>query len=807
MARRDLLSAVALGLLEFFAATAALALAGADRGARVPGDENWSDRFGYYGAGFNQQILCSTVFEGYLVVGGIFDGVGSVPAYRLARWDGTRWSPMPGRFHGDHYGDGVVITGLTVYDGDLIVAGWFDSVAGVPARNIARFDGVQWRALGTGLDERAFAFAQYDGRLIATGMFSEAGGVSASCVAAWDGSAWSALGTGLTLSTGDLPIGYRLCVYHRDLIVSGTFDRAGGVMARMTARWDGSSWHGLHWGMLPVNIEGIRTLDVYQDHLIAGGRFSWADTVAVNNVAQWDGTQWSSVGSGLGTMPYTSVQFGGLLIMGGGFDFPGSPHVAAWNGATWSPYTTGTDPEVHGLIEYGDDVIAAGCFQQAGGLPAARIARFQMAAPGACLSDSCLAFAKYEGGTVAGGYFGHAGDVDVRGLALWDGNGWHDICDGADGTVRTLAVYRGGLIVGGDFLSVANHHFDANHVARWNGTAWARLGSGLDARPRSLAISDGLLVAGGDFNSAGGIPSHHIAGWNGASWTPFGSGMDGNVSALADYFGDLVAGGSFITAGGVEARHVALWDGSGWRALEDGLDGEVEALTVYHGNLIAGGSFTHAGVIAVDHLARWNGSSWEPVGGGVQGTIGATVSALHVSQDHLLVGGLFDRVGGNLPAHCIARWDDSSGWTVFGSGVSGHVLALSPTTTGFFAGGDFLIAGDRFSPCLALWETEPAEIVDSTFDTPPEVSFMNPYPVGSPILLDLPRACAAVDATLYDVLGRRVRVLFRGDLAAGPRELKWDGRSDTGIPAGRGVYLLRVIGGGTTATGRLVLRP
>jgi flagellar hook assembly protein FlgD len=44
---------------------------------------------------------------------------------------------------------------------------------------------------------------------------------------------------------------------------------------------------------------------------------------------------------------------------------------------------------------------------------------------------------------------------------------------------------------------------------------------------------------------------------------------------------------------------------------------------------------------------------------------------------------------------------------------------------------------------------------------------------------------------VFDALGRRVRTLVDGPLAAGRHEIAWDGRDGRGVDAPAGVYLVR----------------
>jgi hypothetical protein len=63
---------------------------------------------------------------------------------------------------------------------------------------------------------------------------------------------------------------------------------------------------------------------------------------------------------------------------------------------------------------------------------------------------------------------------------------------------------------------------------------------------------------------------------------------------------------------------------------------------------------------------------------------------------------------------------------------------------------------------------------------------------------------AEVVAGVYDLAGRRVRLLESG-LRSGTVELRWDGRDETGAPAGAGVYMLRVHAGAQTLERKAVV--
>jgi len=63
----------------------------------------------------------------------------------------------------------------------------------------------------------------------------------------------------------------------------------------------------------------------------------------------------------------------------------------------------------------------------------------------------------------------------------------------------------------------------------------------------------------------------------------------------------------------------------------------------------------------------------------------------------------------------------------------------------------------------------------------------------------------ALELSLYDLSGRRVRTLAKGGYAAGPHDVGWDGLDQSGHVAGPGVYLARLEGTRTHMTRHIVL--
>ena len=67
----------------------------------------------------------------------------------------------------------------------------------------------------------------------------------------------------------------------------------------------------------------------------------------------------------------------------------------------------------------------------------------------------------------------------------------------------------------------------------------------------------------------------------------------------------------------------------------------------------------------------------------------------------------------------------------------------------------------------------------------------NPFATGAVIAFTLAQS-DDVELGVYDLVGRQVRALQHGRMAAGPQSITWDGRDAHGQPAASGIYFLRL---------------
>ncbi len=281
------------------------------------------------GSGMNGSVYALAVSGTNLYAGGYFTTAGGVPANDIAKWDGTDWWPL-----GSGMDNGVLA--VAVSGTDLYAGGYFTRAGGVPANYIAKWNGTAWSALGAGVDNVIRALAVSGTNLYAAGGFARAGGVSAAHIAKWDGSTWSALGSGLGSPTFDV---YALAVSGTDLYAGGGFTTAGGATVNGIAKWNGSTWSALGSGV----DGGVLALAVSGTDLYAAGNFTTAGGEPANFIAKWDGSAWSALGSGVdgGSYPYVNALGVSATNLYAGGDFPtmgGVPvnYIAKWDGSAWS---------------------------------------------------------------------------------------------------------------------------------------------------------------------------------------------------------------------------------------------------------------------------------------------------------------------------------------------------------------------------------------------------------------------------------------------------------------------------------------
>ena len=313
--------------------------------------------------GFNGQLASVAVSGSDVYVGGSFTTINGQAFNRIAKWDGTSWSPLGSGMNAWSV-DSIAVDGTNVY-----AAGSFTNAGGTPVNYIARWDGNAWHPLGSGTNSQINAITVGGGYLFATGWFNVAGGANVNFIARWDGSAWSGLGAGLNGA------GNSMAFSDSTLYVGGSFSTAGGNPANNIAKWNGTAWTSLGSG---VN-SSVEALAVSGTNVYAGGWFTAAGGQTAHYIAKWDGTSWSSVGSGMNSAVYSIVVNGSEVFAGGMFTAAGGSsanRIARWNGSSWSALGGGLNATGYRMAHNGRDLFVASGFTTAGCRVSGHFARY-----------------------------------------------------------------------------------------------------------------------------------------------------------------------------------------------------------------------------------------------------------------------------------------------------------------------------------------------------------------------------------------------------------------------------------------------
>ncbi|MGD1044155.1 MAG: SdrD B-like domain-containing protein [Bacteroidota bacterium] len=337
--------------------------------------------------GTNGEVWALAVIGSDLYVGGNFTTAGSNTVNHIAKWNGSSWSPLISSSTSVNGINGMV-TALAVIGTDLYAGGWFTTAGGIPAENIAKWDGTNWSALGSGLPAAGAinALAAMGNNLYATSyILTPALGGPGNLIAKWDGANWSPFSVMNDYVSSFLVDG-------SDLYAGGQFTIAGTVPANHIAKWDGTNWSPL--GLGTNYFIGGTGLEMIAGNLYVGGRFTTAGGNTANFIAKWNGSVWSSFGTGSNIGMDNAVE--GLAVMGTDLYASGSfttaegvsaNSVAKWDGTNWSPLGSGMNNGVWRLAVIGNDLYAGGIFTTAGGVNANYIAKYSCGIPTSVSGD------------------------------------------------------------------------------------------------------------------------------------------------------------------------------------------------------------------------------------------------------------------------------------------------------------------------------------------------------------------------------------------------------------------------------------
>jgi hypothetical protein len=414
------------------------------------------------------------------------------------------------------------------------------------------------------------------------------------------------------------------------------------------------------------------------------------------------------------------------------------------------------------------------------------------------------------------GTFQHAGDIEANGVAVWDGSQFQTFGTGVDNCITTCPIVLSTAVWNDEvYCSPTSYSMggvlDPNGLMKWNGEEWARVNEGLsffngnDGIVLDFLPTETRLMILGSFQLAGTDTAYSVATWDGEELSslefPFANPEAGIVGRVqSGVFKDdvLYVGGNFRKELGVENTIDFAWYENGsWHQSEQNIMGEnddVGKLIVYKNDVYVGGGFRVSKGNAGNAIMRFRDGEFVDVGGSFDSELSSVVDMV-VYNDKLFVFGLFNSVGGGIPAQNIASWDGEK-WCGYGFDFDHLIRAAEVLGDRLYIGGPFDSINYQPYNHLAFWEgeLEPTVCGNPISATPKEqtvISQLNvfPNPTTNHLHIQLPSLSVPADLTIQTLQGQ---ILYRESLQLNPA-LQTHEIQVADWPAG--VYVLRVQSG------------
>lgn len=264
----------------------------------------------------------------------------------------------------------------------LYVGGVFDTLQGVAAKNIIKWDGTSWTAMGAGFNQAVYVITKYNGEIYAAGEFDSSGTTPfKQPIAKWNGTQWLQLDTihqFNTNSMGFLWAIHDMVEWNGSLIAAGNFNcLQNNLFARSIARWNGNTWYAIAPLYCDLYSPARTSLSVFQNDLYIGIGVGGAIDSCTSS-GQPSSNVWSfmkyvpvcstfvEVGGGVwppgGGVNDLQVYNGSLYLAIGVFPPWAGNFITRFDGTNFFPMNTGFNDNAETLTEYQGQLVAAGRF-------------------------------------------------------------------------------------------------------------------------------------------------------------------------------------------------------------------------------------------------------------------------------------------------------------------------------------------------------------------------------------------------------------------------------------------------------------
>lgn len=777
----------------------------------------------------NGRVRALEAFGTTLYVGGDFTSIG-IPTGALAEVDPSTGALIPGFPRVEGIVDKVISDGA----GGFYIAGRFGTVGGKPKSCLAHVLSdntvTDWAPVFTdATGPTIFSIVMHGTTLYVGGKFETVDGLPRKNLAAID------LTTGLATSWAPVPNSTvnSLVVAGATLYVGGSFTQLDGNTRNYAAAFNAVTGQLKPWA--PGADYIVRSFLPAGDQVYLAGEFHNMNGLPRMSIAQVD------TATGLVTNPWSAdlppdatnsdimcAEFYGSSILAGG-NWLGAFNVRIANlglvDLATGAFTTvfgQNDGVARELIVSGSTAYVSGQFTAVNGIPrvgfaAVDLNTLQVLPFNPSPNRFSLRMANDGSRFLVGGLLSSLNHVQRNRLAAIDlqtglVTPWNP---DADRTVRALKVRDGVVYAGGHFTSVNGTPrvgLAAIDAATGNVTGW---NPGTDGAVWALAFGGTNVYAGGFFHNAGGqvreaLAEIDLTTGQATTWNPQIKPTVPfiplpTVNALDTDGSTLFVGGNFDSIGGVWRGNLAAIDvGTGallpWNPYAGGGGRVVHSLMLRGNTVFVGGEFDFVGGLVrsrVGAVSKQTGlaTPWNP---GANGNVLALASA----GGAVYAGGTFSQFAGESRAR-LAGVDFSSAEAIAWSpspNDSVYALELGPDV--LCVGGSFTETSGMTHTYLGIY-TADALVGLPSIDGPSiaqlEPSVPNPFGARTAIRFSLTEA-SDVTLEVYDAAGRRAATLIdHRRMEAGPHRVDFSGghlRS--------GLYFCRLKAGDHLLVGKLV---
>lgn len=299
----------------------------------------WDGQF-FYAMGNPRKTSCGNVncnptntiirYHNEIYIGGTMDTINGKITNGIAKWDGITWSAVGDNSYPHTLTDYWVYASF-IKDDKLYVTGGFPTAGADTCNSVAYWDGTNWSGMNfpsdfDGETPKNFGIVFYKGEWYVGGnCLNYINGNLNHDIARYDGISWKQVGSGLK---GGFSFINDMVVYQDALYVCGYFRSIDGNAGNKIMRWDGDKWHDVAGGL--CSPDDIATdMMVYEDKLYVVGIFDCsANNLPTSNVAVWNGVEWCSVGKSYFNNKILSITaWKGEIYVGGGFTEVGGHSV------------------------------------------------------------------------------------------------------------------------------------------------------------------------------------------------------------------------------------------------------------------------------------------------------------------------------------------------------------------------------------------------------------------------------------------------------------------------------------------------